>query len=219
MNKSWNGSTHCKFIACKKKKVYGKCCNRTFELHVTPHQDNIPHHTGIGPDEWFYWLEVVLVGSCPSGEWSSGSWSWWIIVGLYFYLVGNCPQWGCPRTWKKAIIAYRPYTIVLFLLFFGHCWSCCPSYKFNTMKRILFPGKQNHRQNLSTLGLNRIYTLMGDSWFPLVPKCTCMITSTICAPYHNLWNYNCKAWRFQPKGLGYFISVVKLVSEGNLDQE
>ena len=25
----------------------------------------IPHHVDIGPDEWFYWLEVVLVGSCP----------------------------------------------------------------------------------------------------------------------------------------------------------
>ena len=25
----------------------------------------VPHHTGIGPDEWFYWMLVVLVGSCP----------------------------------------------------------------------------------------------------------------------------------------------------------
>ena len=28
----------------------------------------IPHHTGIGPDEWFYSVVVVLVGSCPGGE-------------------------------------------------------------------------------------------------------------------------------------------------------
>ena len=28
----------------------------------------IPHPTGIGPDGWFYWLVVVLVGSCSSGE-------------------------------------------------------------------------------------------------------------------------------------------------------
>ena len=29
----------------------------------------ILHRTGICPDdEWFYWLVVVLVGSCPSGE-------------------------------------------------------------------------------------------------------------------------------------------------------
>ena len=28
----------------------------------------IPHHTGIGPDEWFYSMVVVLVGSCPGGE-------------------------------------------------------------------------------------------------------------------------------------------------------
>ena len=32
--------------------------------------DNSPprtilHSVGIGPDEWFYWLVVVLVGSCP----------------------------------------------------------------------------------------------------------------------------------------------------------
>ena len=25
----------------------------------------IPHHTGIGPDEWFYMLVVVLMGNCP----------------------------------------------------------------------------------------------------------------------------------------------------------
>ena len=25
----------------------------------------ILHHIGIGPDEWFYWLVLVLVGSCP----------------------------------------------------------------------------------------------------------------------------------------------------------
>ena len=28
----------------------------------------IPHRTGIGPDEWFYSVVVVLVGSCPGGE-------------------------------------------------------------------------------------------------------------------------------------------------------
>ena len=28
----------------------------------------IPHRTGIGPDEWFYSVVVVLVGSCPDGE-------------------------------------------------------------------------------------------------------------------------------------------------------
>ena len=28
----------------------------------------ISHHAGTGPDEWFYWLVVVLVGSCPSGD-------------------------------------------------------------------------------------------------------------------------------------------------------
>ena len=28
----------------------------------------IPHRTGIGPDEWFDLLIVVLVGRCPSGK-------------------------------------------------------------------------------------------------------------------------------------------------------
>ena len=28
----------------------------------------IPHRTGLGPDEWFYSVVVVLVGSCPCGE-------------------------------------------------------------------------------------------------------------------------------------------------------
>ena len=28
----------------------------------------IPHRTGFGPDEWFYSVVVVLVGSCPGGE-------------------------------------------------------------------------------------------------------------------------------------------------------
>ena len=30
----------------------------------------IPQPAGIGPGEWFYWLVVILVGICPSGEWS-----------------------------------------------------------------------------------------------------------------------------------------------------
>ena len=33
-----------------------------------------------------------LVGSCPGGEQSQGLWTWWAMVGLYFYLVGNCPS-------------------------------------------------------------------------------------------------------------------------------
>ena len=28
----------------------------------------IPHRAGTGPHEWFHWLVVLLVGSCPSGE-------------------------------------------------------------------------------------------------------------------------------------------------------
>ena len=28
----------------------------------------IPHRTGFGPDDWFYSVVVVLVGSCPGGE-------------------------------------------------------------------------------------------------------------------------------------------------------
>ena len=32
------------------------------------HQDNIPHCTVIGPDEWFYQLVVVLLGSGPGAQ-------------------------------------------------------------------------------------------------------------------------------------------------------
>ena len=28
----------------------------------------IPRRTGFGPDEWFYSVVVVLVGSCPGGD-------------------------------------------------------------------------------------------------------------------------------------------------------
>ena len=38
-----------------------------------------PHRIGLGPDEWFYWLLVVLVGSYPNVEWSKGSWSSWAL--------------------------------------------------------------------------------------------------------------------------------------------
>ena len=36
-------------------------------LYLDPSR-TIPHHTGIGHDEWFYWFTVVLVGSCPSAD-------------------------------------------------------------------------------------------------------------------------------------------------------
>ena len=38
-------------------------------IRTTP-QDRrtIPYHTGFGPDEWFYSVVVVLVGSYPGGE-------------------------------------------------------------------------------------------------------------------------------------------------------
>ena len=47
----------------------------TYKDFFFPYLDNsptrtIPHKmTGIGPDEWFYWLVVVLMGNFPSGEW------------------------------------------------------------------------------------------------------------------------------------------------------
>ena len=34
-------------------------------FHIKFCSRTIPHHRGIGPDERFYWLVVVLVGSCP----------------------------------------------------------------------------------------------------------------------------------------------------------
>ena len=72
----------------------------------------IPHCIVIRPDEWFFWFAVVLVGS--SGELSLGSWSWWAMVGLYIYPVGNCPQWGVvlepnrgPLVWKSEVLSAR----------------------------------------------------------------------------------------------------------------
>ena len=47
----WNSQ---KQSQCKLFTVSGQLPTRT-----------IPHHTGNGPDEWFDWLVVVLVGSCP----------------------------------------------------------------------------------------------------------------------------------------------------------
>ena len=44
-----------------------RACGVCLRIRTTPHQDN-SHCTGIGPDEWFYAVVVVLVGSCPSGE-------------------------------------------------------------------------------------------------------------------------------------------------------
>ena len=41
---------------------------QSFALADSAHIQTIPHHTGIGPDEWFYWLGVVMVESCPSGK-------------------------------------------------------------------------------------------------------------------------------------------------------
>ena len=60
-------------------------------IYAFPRIQTIPHHTGFGPDEWIYSVVVVLVGSCYGGEYSLGLWSRWVMVGLYSYLVGNCP--------------------------------------------------------------------------------------------------------------------------------
>ena len=42
------------------------------QVHITVSgqlpRRTIPHRTGFGPDEWFYSVVVVLVGSCPGGE-------------------------------------------------------------------------------------------------------------------------------------------------------
>ena len=43
-------------------------CDIWICIRTTPQEDNFPHCTGFGPDEWFYSVVVVLVGSCPGGE-------------------------------------------------------------------------------------------------------------------------------------------------------
>ena len=57
----------------------------------------IPHRTGFGPEEWFYSVVVVLVGSCPGGE----LWSWYAMVGLYFFLSG-----GELSSWEVVLEPY-----------------------------------------------------------------------------------------------------------------
>ena len=55
----------------------------------------IPHRTGFGPEEWFYSVVVVLVGSwgnsprdCgPGGQWLGFMFIWWGIV-----LMGSYPR-------------------------------------------------------------------------------------------------------------------------------
>ena len=43
----------------------------------------IPHCTGIGPDEWFYSVVVVLVGNSPNDHGPVGQWLGYIFI-----------QWG-----------------------------------------------------------------------------------------------------------------------------
>ena len=42
--------------------------NALFSVSGQLPRRTIPHHTGFGPEEWFYSVVVVLVGSCPGGE-------------------------------------------------------------------------------------------------------------------------------------------------------
>ena len=39
-----------------------------------------PHHTGIGPDEWLYWLVMVLVGSSPRDNGPGGQYLGFIFI-------------------------------------------------------------------------------------------------------------------------------------------
>ena len=66
--------------------------------HITypdnPPGGQFPHRTAFGPDEWFYSVIVVLVGSCLGGEQS-----WGIVVlvgnGLALFLSGGeLSSWG-----------------------------------------------------------------------------------------------------------------------------
>ena len=73
-------------------------CFKYFEVsHVSGQLPTrtIPHRTGFGPDEWFYSVVVVLVGSCPmvgnsprdSGP--SGQWLGFIFIRWGIVLSGE----------------------------------------------------------------------------------------------------------------------------------
>ena len=85
----------------------------------------IPHRTGIGPDEWFYSVVVVLAGSCPGGEYSQGSWSQWAMAGLYFYPVGikKIPFQGyliLPIISRNFLSQKKILFLIFFLCFLYH---------------------------------------------------------------------------------------------------
>ena len=55
---------HCKSLNNQKRQVVHNLQGISRQLP----RRTIPHRTGFGPDEWFYSVVVVLVGSCPGGE-------------------------------------------------------------------------------------------------------------------------------------------------------
>ena len=56
----------------------------------------IPHHTGIGPDEWFNFVVEVLVGNSPMDRGPGGQYMSFIFFGGggggELSLVGSCPR-------------------------------------------------------------------------------------------------------------------------------
>ena len=58
----------------------------------------IPHRTCIGLDEWFYWLVVILVGSCPRDRGPDGQWLDFILIWWGIFPSGELSQNHSPQT-------------------------------------------------------------------------------------------------------------------------
>ena len=54
---------HCPGGNCPGGSCPGGNCPDT-----VPHIRTTPHHTGFGPDKWFYSVVVVLAGCCPGAK-------------------------------------------------------------------------------------------------------------------------------------------------------
>ena len=86
----------------------------SYHIWTTPHQDNsppgqlptrtIPHHTGLGPNEWVYWL-----------------WSWWGVVLGIVVPVGNRWVLFIYILWAVAPV----YGVVLNPVLIGRPWGQC----------------------------------------------------------------------------------------------